>query len=369
MSNDQGKGGGQPVDDRTLLDPLDADELKALRDARKRLGGGRVSPVGPDAKASDEIGDAPTRAMMAIPSFDSASPPKNDKPNFMAEPKPMQSGAVSTHAEPATILAGTVGAGTAPKPTTGQGGSPPPGQQQAKAGASKGADSRAQSNQGFGENTLMWMQPVKAPEADVIPERGAAAAAGMIPTSAPAQTTGRLVMSYVLAGAFVLVAIFVGIVFLAPKPHPSVVELVTNPNKASVLIDGKETSVQTPMKATLPPGMHKIEVRLAGYKTEIFDLMIVEGAKPTRRQVELYPISKPGLMTLSIEVDPVAGNISLDGKMYPGRKVLRVKDINPKTAHTLEIEVGGYKKVTKDIAPGQLKDTYQIKLERLVDPP
>ena len=74
MSDQEGKGKQPPADDRTLLDPLGADELKALREAREKLkGSGGNQPqgsaailtqkIGPDAQGKDEdIGDAPTRA-------------------------------------------------------------------------------------------------------------------------------------------------------------------------------------------------------------------------------------------------------------------------------------------------------------------
>jgi hypothetical protein len=60
MSNDQGKG-GSPTDDRTILDPLNAEELKALREARERFQKNAKSAIGPDA--GEDLGDAPTRSV------------------------------------------------------------------------------------------------------------------------------------------------------------------------------------------------------------------------------------------------------------------------------------------------------------------
>src|SRR5687767_3745143 len=99
MSNDQGKGGNPPAtDDRTILDPLNADELRALREARERFQK-QAAPrpvVGPDAGQQD-IGDAPTRAMPAIPSFDNSPGVSLDSlsstgPKIIADAKPLAPG-------------------------------------------------------------------------------------------------------------------------------------------------------------------------------------------------------------------------------------------------------------------------------------
>src|SRR5262245_45281417 len=73
---DQGGGRRQPPpDDRTLLDPLNADELRALREARQKMQAAKGGPavahqvvIGPDS--GEDIGDAPTRAMPSLPQFE-----------------------------------------------------------------------------------------------------------------------------------------------------------------------------------------------------------------------------------------------------------------------------------------------------------
>jgi hypothetical protein len=86
MSTGQGQGGGKKppqTDDRTLLDPLSNDELKALREARQRMQAKKGSAVahqiviGPDS--GEDIGDAPTRAMPALPTFESNATPGEDR--------------------------------------------------------------------------------------------------------------------------------------------------------------------------------------------------------------------------------------------------------------------------------------------------
>jgi hypothetical protein len=89
MSNDQGKG-GSPTDDRTILDPLNAEELKALREARERFQKNAKSAIGPDA--GEDLGDAPTRSVGALPAFDKPGPALSSlggNAKLMPDPKPL----------------------------------------------------------------------------------------------------------------------------------------------------------------------------------------------------------------------------------------------------------------------------------------
>jgi hypothetical protein len=351
MTNEHGKGGGAPADDRTILDPLNADELKALREARERFQknaqrGGAV--VGPDT--GEDIGDAPTRAMSALPSFDNAGasldklgPPAAGSPKIIADPKPMAPGSARISAPMAAA--------------------PPPAQHPPAAAQGAPAQQPGVGQPGFGENTLMWMAPVKVEEPQIIPERGQAAAAGMIPTAVPQETKGRRAMLIGVGAAGAVVVVGMLIFAFAGGSKPGVIELVTNPPKAAVKIDGKSIDVATPMKATLQPGAHTIEITLDGYKPEVFSVDVKDGQKPSRRTIDLFPISKPGLLTVSIEVQPVSANISFDGTIHSSKKTVRVANIDPKAPHKLLIEAGGYSKIELDIAASQLKESYNFVLQ------
>jgi len=369
MSDQEGKGKQPPADDRTLLDPLDADELKALREAREKLKaatGGQASgsaailsrEIGPDVSGEDDIGDAPTRAVMKIPSFDEVRTP----PGFMAQPKPMnaENARVPTAASDPDEAAATLL--SAPTPDESE-------KKKAQEELAKLQGGRPSTGPGgFGDNTLMWMSPIKPKEADIIPERGAAAAAGMIPTEIPKDTAGRRVAT-VLTGILALgVVVAIYLVFFGAKPQKSAVEFVTNPAGAIVSIDGKAAGVATPMRAEIIVGIRKIEIGLKGYKTESFDLTVVEGAKPTRKSFELHPVSKPGLTTVSVEVGPVAANVTLDETEYPSRKIVRIADIDPKKPHKLTIVSGGFEVVTTEIPAGQLQELYKITLKPMAAP-
>ena len=370
MSTNEGNKPEQP-EDRTLLDPLDADELKALREARERLqatkkkASSKPADVGGD---DDDDGIAATRAMRAIPSFDSPSPTKTDespppKSSFMAEPKPMAPGSATVRTgdhkadgDAATLIAQSDQLATVMSSSGDAKASPPP-----------SSDKRVKSQPpAFGENTLMWMEPVK--EVKVARAERNAQPRGASRARAPGDTAGRRAMAGVVAVLGVLVMIAAAVVLLQPKGHPATVEIVTDPGKATVVINGKPTDILTPMKASLPPGTHDVEIRLKGHRTEKMSLHIVSGAKPTRRSLLLHPLSRPGLKTVTLNVDPVAANIALDGKVYPARKALKIANVDPKTKHLIEIDVGGYKAIKQEIEPNKLEPVYRFTLEREATP-
>lgn len=358
MSNDQGKGGNAPpTDDRTILDPLNADELRALREARERFQrnapGGRG--IGPDA--GEDIGDAPTRAMSALPTFD--SPPgvtldslSGPPPKIIADPKPLtpQSARITSPQVPQANY------------------SPPQGHPQHGA-PQQGQQGQPGQGPGFGENTLMWMAPVKPaePEPQIIPERGQAAAAGMIPTAVPVETKGRKMLTYGIAAVSAAVLVLAGIFIFSGGGRAGVIELVTTPPKATVTIDGKTTDVTTPMKATLQPGSHTIEISLDGFRKEEFTVDVKDGQKPSRRTIDLHPISKPGLSTITIEVQPVNANITVDGTVYASKKTVKIPNVDPAQPHKIVIEAGGYAKIENDIGKGQLKESYNFILQPVKD--
>lgn len=348
MSDGKGHGGNKPTDDRTLLDPLSNDELKALREARQRMqakkgGGAAVAHqivIGPDT--GEDIGDAPTRAMPALPSFEGnvsidqigTQPPHSSDSAFRAVGGP-PSEPMSVHGRGAGSVPHRPQVGTPPA------GLPQPGQP------------------GFGENTLLWMQPPKPPPGVAI---GGAATPDVMPkTSKKEQMAFRL-------KAILAVVVFLGVagavLYSAMQPkHRGVLELHTNPPRAEVLINGKSSSEVTPVKLTLPVGQHTIEVRLEGHDSETFVATIEGENSEQRKTLELNPISRPGLLTVSIEVQPVSANIIFDDKSHSGRN-FKLANMDPKAPHKISIEAGGYVKVSQDIAAGELKPEYSFVLQR-----
>jgi len=345
MSDGQGHGGNKPTDDRTLLDPLSNDELKALREARQRMQakkeGAAVAHqivIGPDT--GEDIGDAPTRAMPALPSFEGNVSIDQIGTN---PPQPSPSGARNVGQPPTEPMSvhGQGPASVPPQPGTPPAGVPQPGQP------------------GFGENTLLWMQPPKPPPGVAI---GGAATPDVMPkTSKKEQMKFRL---KAILAAVVFLGVGLAVFFSAMQPKlRGVLELHTNPARAEVLINGKASQEVTPVKLTLPVGQHTIEVRLEGYEGETFVASIEDEKTNTRKNLDLNPISKPGLLTVSIDVQPVSANIVFDDKSNTGR-AFKLANIDPKAPHKIRIEAGGYVKVSQDIAAGELKAGYSFVLQR-----
>ncbi len=344
MSNDQGKGGSS-TDDRTILDPLNAEELKALREARERFqknarGGGGI---GPDT--GEDLGDAPTRSVNSLPTFDKPGPALSSlggSSKIMPDPKPLTP-------QGARIAAPAV-----------QGAPPPSGGVVQIPGAQPGPGAPPQ---GFGENTLMWMAPVKVEQAQIIPERGAAAASGMIPTIVPPETKSRKLMRYGIAAVMGVVVALGAAWFFFGSGKPGSIELTTNPPKAEVWIDGKAQSVATPMKATLRPGTHTIQFKLPNYQEETFTVEVEEAAKLPLKHIELTPISNPGMMTVAVEVQPVAANITINGETFNSKKVVKVANLDPNKPNKFVIEAGGYAKIENEVPAGSLKGSYNFILQ------
>jgi PEGA domain-containing protein len=349
------QGGRQPPpDDRTLLDPLNADELKALREARQKMqsakGGSPVAHqmvVGPDQ--GEDIGDAPTRAMPALPQFENqgasleriptgempaqrrgAPPPQGQRP-------PPAGPQQNARPQQPMSMAPTQPGGPNP-----QGGPPTAGPT------------------GFGENTLLWMAPPKPPAGAIANPTGVVSAAEI--AKAKQAQKKRTVKTI---GAVVVVALIVVAMTFALRPQErAVIDLHTNPPKAMVKINGTPTKNQTPMKLNLVEGSYEIEVSLDGYKPNVFTLNVEHGAAPSRRDIELEPISKAGLLTVAIAVQPVASIITVDGTVYMGKRNVNIANVDPNSAHKITIEAGGYIKIDQDIPAGQLKKTYNFFLQQ-----
>ncbi|MBI2377393.1 MAG: PEGA domain-containing protein [Deltaproteobacteria bacterium] len=336
-----GTGKGDSPDDRTILDPLNADELKALKEARERLKGaakaaGVAAPAKkPATKVDEELGSAPTMAMPAVPNL-----------GVMPQPKPLTPDSARIKAPEQSSEADTLSPQN--RPVIGQGG-----------GAGKG---------GFGDNTLMWMAPVEAPaEQSIIPARGAAAAGGMTPTALPKETAGRKAAVFGLAAALVIALGAVVYTFTGSRAQGTV-ELVTTPLGAAVKIDGNEISLKTPMKATLPAGKHQVEIALPGFKTETITVDVPEG-KEVREARDMFPISDAGKMTVSIAIAPMAANITVDAQTFGSKRSVMVPNLDPQQKHTISVSAGGYKKIDLEVAPGELKESYNFQLQKEEEPP
>lgn len=350
MSNGEENGGGQqpPPDDRTLLDPLSNEELRALREARQRMqakkAAGKSSAIKHQIVITPESteADRPRRdpsAAPALPSFDGDVTLDQIRvpPRALEQPAPAASPSPDAPTQPA---------GAPPEPRTEPTTDPAGGSEPPRAGAT-----------GFGENTLLWMQPVKP--------TGAASTA---PTandamfqSSPREKTQRILRGAVLAVVALLV---VGLVaFLLSGSERGVLELVTHPPRAKLYVNGTLRDEPTPVKLTLPAGAYTLRVEKEGYEPEEIRID-VSGDLDARKTVDLRPQSQPGLQTVTVEVEPIAANVTVDGKEHTGVQTLHVPNLDPNTEHRIRVEAGGFIKTEQVIRPGELQSTYRFTLER-----
>lgn len=365
MSNRDDDKRGQ-ADDRTLLDPLSNDELEQLRRARQKLQSQRKPRqmvVGPSTD-DENLGSAPTRTT-PLPSFDGrfsldkVGAPQSRVTHEARDPASYPGPNGPAPSEPMSVYQGgdepTLTPGAHYRPPGQDPSGPtmvPPGPAPAP-GPARGGGRAGQT--GFGENTLMWMSPPK-----VAPTPQVASTADVAPIVPPA-SVGSTVKRYLLGAVFLLALVGIVGVFLI-NPPSGVIELHSDPIGATVVIDGQPQTEKTPMKLTMAEGEHVIELSLEGYEGKTVTVA-VDAEKPGKSEVVLEPKSAPGMLTVTINVQPVAAKITVDGEAHASKRTLRVANLDPKAAHTFVVEAAGYKKLERKISAGELKDSYNFPLQ------
>ena len=379
MSNGQEPGGGKPPqDDRTLLDPLSNDELRALREARQRMQAKKESGsavahqivIGPDS--GEDIGDAPTRAMPSLPSFEgNVSLDQISAPPGVAEPtQRMTANAQDPATQPSARYTPPARPGVTPadpmsvmghRDTVGPSMTRPAPQPGRPAGLPSKGGKGPTGQPGFGENTLLWMQPPKQQAASGPVSSFGTPTGDFIPRATPREILLSRLKTFgaIAVGVLVVGGLLYSSLVSAPK---GVIELHSNPPKADVFIDGAKYE-QTPVKLTLAEGSYRISLKLTGYETSWFTAN-VKGEQSTREDIHLVPISRPGLMTVKIEVKPVAARITVDGQVHEGKRVLMVPNVDPQKKHKILLEAGGFVKVVHEVKPEKLKSSYSFVLEK-----
>ncbi len=338
MSNGEGNGGGRqpPPDDRTLLDPLSDDELQKLREARQRMQAARKAAASKKSSAikhqiviggegaEDKGEPPPSAARRPLPSFDSnvtldqIKVPKTERP-------PSESAAPAAPAAP--------GDEDAPAPTAGQ--------------------------TGFGENTLMWMQPAKVPPGGAQPSPPVGQDSLFEPPS-PAARRAQVIRW--AAAALVLVVVVAGLAFGVGGGERGALELHTNPSQATLFIDGELSPQKTPVKLTLNEGGYDLRLEKEGFETQTVRVE-VEGGQDARKDVDLVPVSRPGLLTVAVRVSPIAATITVNEETHNGVRLLHVPNLDPTKEHRIRVEASGYLKTEQIIQPGELKESYEFVLE------
>ena len=377
MTNrDDQRKGGPPSDDRTLLDPLSSDELAALRQARQRiqqqkqartsLPAVEVSPRDSDAEPTDT---ASTHAMPSLPGFEE---------RVSLDQIKARSGSAAADSS-ATIAEGPSVAPSEPmsvyrtrSPDTGSLDTKTPDTRAPDADATVAAvlprtppektappSSSAPSagrQPGFGENTLMWMQPPKG-----APQPRTHTMSDVLPPQSKKETFIAQARTFGVAMILMLLVIALAAAILSGGTS-GVVELHTDPAGALVKIDGAEQVERTPVKLTMLEGVHTIQLQLDGYEPTTLSVE-VNSSQPGVQQISLKPQSAEGRMTLTVNVQPVSASITLDGDRYTNKRTVRIANVDPTRPHRLIVEAPGYKKIDKQVASGELKPSYTFALQ------
>ena len=141
--------------------------------------------------------------------------------------------------------------------------------------------------------------------------------------------------------------------------HSGVIQLSSTPSGAKVLIDGKDAGARTPMSIRLKPGEHEFELLHEGFRTETLRIDMPSKGELDER-IELFPLSQPGLQTLTIDIHPRPALLTVDGVQVMVRGLVRLPDIDPKVPHRITVQAGGFQTLQRTVGPGELQSRYRF---------
>ena len=199
---------------------------------------------------------------------------------------------------------------------------------------------------GFGNNTLLWMDSPREQEVST---------AFSIARFFRQVATAVLVLCGLL---IVSVLVFLGF----DKFERGVVEVHTVPPGALISLDGTETTYKTPVRLTMGLGAHSVLLRLNGHKDYELNFYAKSG-KQQRHDIHLEPISKTGLMTVTITVSPVSAQLMLNGRSYGISQTFKIADVHPEKVNVLQLKAGGYRSVKLSVEKNSLKGSYNFVLQ------
>jgi formylglycine-generating enzyme required for sulfatase activity len=134
---------------------------------------------------------------------------------------------------------------------------------------------------------------------------------------------------------------------LAPKLVPgwAVVSVTSEPAGAEALVGGKPSGV-TPVKLELMGGNHRLELRRAGYKAWVSDILV-----KANEPMKIGPV-RLGIPDgrLAVRSAPAGANVTIGG-VYRGRTPLEI-DVRPDIAQAVAIARDGYEPATRQVSVG-----------------
>jgi formylglycine-generating enzyme required for sulfatase activity len=132
---------------------------------------------------------------------------------------------------------------------------------------------------------------------------------------------------------------------LAPKLVPgwAAVSVTSDPAGAEALVGGKPVGA-TPVKLELMGGNHRLELRRAGYKTWVSDILVKANEPMNIGPVHLgIPDGR-----LAVQSAPAGANVTVGG-VYRGRTPLEI-DVRPDVSQAVAISREGYESATREVS-------------------
>jgi TPR repeat protein len=152
---------------------------------------------------------------------------------------------------------------------------------------------------------------------------------------------------------------------LKPTVEIPALTIQTEPEGASILLDGKPPQAQPNTFAHVPFGFHELSVSLDGYEPIKQELQVHRGMNPEVR-LRLKPIVE--IPALSIQTEPEGASILLDGKppQVPPNTFAHV----PFGSHQLSVTLDGYEPIKQELqVRGGMTPEIRLQLKPIVEIP
>ncbi len=148
---------------------------------------------------------------------------------------------------------------------------------------------------------------------------------------------------------------------LKELPRVGALRVTSDPDGATVLLDGKEIGKTPLLYPNVPPGKHTISLRLAGYVSAEREVQI-ERAQASEAQFSLERQTR----AVRVVSDPAGAEVTWDGQ--PLGKAPAVVTKAPVGTHTVRLVLAGYDEVEQEvqIEPGDKPAELTIALARMV---
>lgn len=143
--------------------------------------------------------------------------------------------------------------------------------------------------------------------------------------------------------AMMVAACLVSLWASARQNHMTRVDITSQPERASVFVDGKSYGLTPVTLFDLEPGRHRVKYRMNGYE-ESDSYIMVEDGRPLQHSCTLEP--EKGI--LLVKSEPSGCEITLDG-VAMGLTPRLITTIDARSVHKMTLQKTGYKAATFDV--------------------